>query len=148
LSDAEGSLEAALDALARRSSLSGVPVRFRAQLDAPLSIELKVRNHLYRIAQEAVQNALKHSGARSIEIELFAFDQSVRLTVLDDGSGLDPEGLRGGGVGMRTMRFRASAIAGRLVIGQRDGGGNSVVCEVSQSRTWPAQRTVSGRQGD
>ena len=70
LTDADGSLEAALEALARRSSLSGTPVRFRVQHDAPLSVDLKVRNHLYRIAQEAVQNALKHSGARSIEIVL------------------------------------------------------------------------------
>ena len=135
LTDAEGNLDAALDALARRCSLSGISVRFRAQHEVPLRIGLKVRNHLYRIAQEAVQNALKHSGARTIEIDLCSRDGSVRLAILDDGHGLQAESAKVG-LGMRTMRFRASAIGGRLTVSQRAGGGNSVVCEVPQPRAW------------
>jgi PAS domain S-box-containing protein len=135
LTDADGSLEMALEALARRSSMSGTPVRFRAQHEAPLIVELKVRNHLYRIAQEAVQNALKHSGAHAIQIDLFVRERSVRLAILDDGRGLPVEGPRGAGLGMRTMRFRASAIGGRLAVGRQLGGGNSVVCEAPQPRT-------------
>ncbi len=135
LTDADGNLDAALDALARRCSLSGISVRFRAQHEVPLRIDLKVRNHLYRIAQEAVQNALKHSGARTIEIDLCSRDGSVRLAILDDGHGLQAESAKVG-LGMRTMRFRASAIGGRLMVSQRAGGGNSVVCEVPQARAW------------
>jgi PAS domain S-box-containing protein len=135
LTDADGNLDAALQLLAQRSSLGGTPVRFVARHEAPLNIDLKVRNHLYRIAQEAVQNALKHSGASIIEIELCAREGSVRLAILDDGRGL-PDSPSDGGLGMRTMRFRASAIGGRLQIGRRPGGGNSVVCEVPQSRSW------------
>ena len=71
LTNAEGNLEAALEGLAKRSSLSGLRVRFRGQNDIP-PLDLKARNHLYRIAQEAVQNALKHAAAKSIEIELSA----------------------------------------------------------------------------
>ncbi len=134
LTDADGSLEAALQALARRSSLSGTPVRFRIRHDAPLTVDLKVRNHLYRIAQEAVQNALKHSGARSIEIVLWSRDGSVRLEILDDGRGLPADGLRGTGLGMRTMCFRASAIGGRLLVACRPGGGNLVACEAPQAQ--------------
>lgn len=134
LTDADGNLELALEALARRSSLSGTEVHFRAQHEAPLNIELEVRNHLYRIGQEAVQNALKHSGAKTIEINLGVRDGRVRLEIRDDGRGLPAAGLRGGGLGMRTMRFRASAIGGRLSIGRRDGGGASVVCEAPQAR--------------
>ncbi len=136
LTDAEGSLEAALEALARRSSLSGTEVRFHAQLEAPLMVDLKVRNHLYRIAQEAVQNALKHSGAHSIDIHLYVREPSVLLEIVDDGRGVpsEGEGERGTGLGMRTMRFRASAIGGRLSIARRPGGGNSVKCEVPQTR--------------
>ena len=94
LTDADGNLEAALEALARRSSLSGTAVRFRARHDAPLNLDLKVRNHLYRIAQEAVQNALKHSGATAIDIELSCATDSVRLEILDDGRGLPAEIIR------------------------------------------------------
>jgi len=135
LTDTDGSLEAALEALARRSSMSGTPVEFRAEYDAPLTIDLKARNHLYRIAQEAVQNSLKHSGARSIEIALRIRRGSVRLEILDDGRGLPAEGARGTGLGMRTMRFRSSAIAGKLLIGRRTSGGNVVACEMPQART-------------
>jgi signal transduction histidine kinase len=123
--------------------LSGTPVRFRVRHEAPLDIDLKVRNHLYRIAQEAVQNALKHSNARAIDIDLSIRQDSIRLEVFDDGRGLPPPDARGTGLGMRTMRFRCSAIGGRLSMGRRVGGGNSVVCEAPQARTWPAaERTI------
>jgi PAS domain S-box-containing protein len=137
LTDADGSLETALEALARRSSLSGTQVRFRAPHGTPLGIDLKVRNHLYRIAQEAVQNALKHSGATTVDIDLSVRDAKVRLEILDNGRGLPAQDARGIGLGMRTMRFRCSAIGGRLLISHRDGAGNSVVCEAPQSRAWP-----------
>jgi PAS domain S-box-containing protein len=133
LTDADGNLDAALQALAQRSSLSGTPVRFRARHDARLNIELKVRNHLYRIAQEAVQNALKHAGATAIDIELAYEPDGLRLEILDDGRGLPADHPNGAGLGMRTMRFRASAIGARLLIGRRaDGTGNSVICELTR----------------
>jgi PAS domain S-box-containing protein len=133
LSDADSNLDAALNALAERSSLSGTAVRFRSRQESPLGFELKVRNHLYRIAQEAVQNALKHSRASTIEIELWTRPDRVRLSILDNGQGMPADGTLGSGIGMRTMRFRASAIGGKLLMGQREGGGNSVVCEVLQT---------------
>jgi PAS domain S-box-containing protein len=136
LTDAEGNLDKALEALAQRSSLSGTPVRFHSRLETPIALDLKVRNHLYRIAQEAVQNALKHSGASAIEIELGSREGNVRLAVLDDGRGLPTDTPGGVGLGMRTMRFRSSAIGGRLQIGRRPGGGNSVICDVPQGRGW------------
>jgi PAS domain S-box-containing protein len=130
LTNADGNLDAALEALAQRSSLSGTRVRFRSRHDAPPMIELKIRNHLYRIAQEAVQNALKHSGASSIEIELWSRPGDLVLSVIDDGRGLSAEADVRSGLGMRTMRFRASAIGGRLSITRGVNGGNSVVCDV------------------
>ena len=135
LSDADDSLEAALEALARRSSLSGTAVRFQARLDAPLSIGLDVRSHLFRIAQEAVQNALKHAGGSAIEIQLSATADRVRLSILDNGRGLPADALRGEGLGMRTMRFRARSIGGRLFIGPGEGGGSRVDCDLAQSVT-------------
>jgi PAS domain S-box-containing protein len=129
LTNADGNLDAALEALARRSSLSGTRVRFRGRHDAPPMVELKIRNHLYRIAQEAVQNALKHSGASNIDIELCWRPGGLVLSVVDDGEGLAADVDVRSGLGMRTMRFRASAIGGRLSITRGANGGNSVVCD-------------------
>jgi len=130
LTNADGNLDAALESLAKRSSLSGTRVRFRSRHEAPPMIDLKIRNHLYRIAQEAVQNALKHSGASNIEIELWSRPGDLILSVADDGHGLAAEADVRSGLGMRTMRFRASAIGGRLSITRGANGGNSVVCDV------------------
>ena len=130
LTNADGNLDAALELLAQRSSLSGTRVRFRSRHEVPPAVELKMRNHLYRIAQEAVHNALKHSGAKNIDIELWSRPGDLRLSVIDDGQGLAAELEKGSGLGMRTMRFRANAIGGRLLITRGANGGNSVVCEV------------------
>ena len=110
-------------------------MHFRAHHDAPLDVDLKARNHLYRIAQEAVQNALKHAGASAIDIDLSYQDENVRLAIFDDGRGLPPDHPNGAGLGMRTMRFRASSIGARLKIGRRtDGTGNSVICDFPVKR--------------
>jgi PAS domain S-box-containing protein len=130
LTNADGNLDAALELLAQRSSLSGTKVKFRSRHELPLAVDLKMRNHLYRIAQEAVHNALKHSGAKTIDIELWSRPGDLRLSVIDDGQGPAAEVQKGSGLGMRTMRFRASAIGGRLIITRGVNGGNSVVCEV------------------
>jgi PAS domain S-box-containing protein len=130
LTNADGNLDAALELLAQRSSLSGTRVKFRSRHEVPQVVELKMRNHLYRIAQEAVQNALKHSGAKNIDIELWSRPGDLRLSVIDDGQGLTAGLEKRSGLGMRTMRFRASAIGGRLLITRGANGGNSVVCEV------------------
>jgi signal transduction histidine kinase len=130
LTNADGNLEVALDALAKRSSLSGTRVQFHSHNDVASTVELKVRNHLYRIAQEAVQNALKHSGARGINIELRSRAGSLTLSVIDDGHGMNADSTGGMGLGMRTMRFRASAIGGKLSIKRGANGGNSVICDV------------------
>jgi PAS domain S-box-containing protein len=130
LTNADGNLDAALDLLAQRSSLSGTRVQFHGRYDAPAAIELKMRNHLYRIAQEALHNALKHSGAKNIDIELWSRPGDLRLSVVDDGHGLAADVDTRSGLGMRTMRFRANAIGGRLSITRGANGGNSVVCDV------------------
>jgi PAS domain S-box-containing protein len=132
LTDTEGSLEAALEALAGRSSFGSAVVLFRRRLECPITLGLDARNHLYRIAQEAVQNALKHAGAGIIEIELWVHPTGLRLTISDDGVGLAKGAAVSGGYGMRTMKYRASSIGGKLVIASGRGGGVSVVCSVSQ----------------
>ena len=121
LGNDDDDLDAALEELAARTSLSGINVRFIGHHQGSLVREPKIRHHLYRIAQEAVQNALKHSGAKSIEIELRADEAGIRLSVSDDGHGAANAPAVGLGLGMRTMRFRASAIGGKFV-GPADAG--------------------------
>lgn len=138
LTNADGNLDAALEGLARRSSLSGTRVRFRTRYHAPTIVELKMRNHLFRIAQEAVQNSLKHSGAQSIAIELSSRPGGIVLSVIDDGMGLAADADTRAGLGMRTMRFRASTMGARLSITRGAGGGNSVVCDVPINASFAA----------
>jgi PAS domain S-box-containing protein len=130
LTNADGNLDAALGLLARRSSLSGTRVQFLSRYETPPLVDLKVRNHLYRIAQEALQNSLKHSGASSIDIELRSRSGGLVLSVIDDGLGPAADADSRSGLGMRTMRFRASAIGAALSITRGANGGNSVVCDV------------------
>jgi PAS domain S-box-containing protein len=129
LSDAGGSLEKALQGLARRASMSGTPVRFQIRRTVPLAVSTEASDHIYRIAQEAVQNALKHASASAIDIELWTDNSRIGLSILDDGRGL-PSGNRiHKGLGMRTMHFRASAIGGVLAIEPLANGGTAVRCE-------------------
>lgn len=84
--------------------------------------------HLYRIGQEAVNNALKHSGAKCITVSLERSEEALVLEVRDDGIGL-PEGAgERTGLGLQTMNYRAKMIGARFAIGRADGGGTVVRC--------------------
>jgi signal transduction histidine kinase len=138
LSDADGSLQGALEALAARSTVGSTVVHFRSRLESPITLDLEARNHLYRIAQEAVQNALKHAGARMVEIGLWVREQSLSLSIDDDGVGFPRAGSPSSGLGMRTMHFRASSIGGRLAVTSGREGGVLIVCEVVQPQAQAA----------
>jgi signal transduction histidine kinase len=85
-------------------------------------------NNLYRIAQEAINNALKHGHCKSISIGLGAVDDEVILTVKDDGVGF-PEGMEhSAGMGLHIMNYRAKMIGASLDIRRGAGGGTIVIC--------------------
>jgi len=84
--------------------------------------------HLYRIAQEAINNATRHGRARNILVFLKAVDHSLSLRVLDDGVGVS-EALSEG-VGLRIMRYRARSIGGDVTVERRNGPGTTVSCTV------------------
>jgi signal transduction histidine kinase len=85
-----------------------------------------------RIAQEALQNALRHAHARRVDIRLDAIDGHLRVAVADDGVGFDPDepGLRSRRLGLTSMEERARALGGTLSIDSRPGVGTTVVLEV------------------
>lgn len=111
-------------------SLKGMTCVFRtgpdAQVDDPL-----VAINLYRIAQEAINNAVRHSQARELRIDLVRDDDNYRLSVSDDGIGFDPERIPDG-LGMHSLRARANLLGGRLDITKNVQGGTtiSIACAV------------------
>ncbi len=96
--------------------------------------DTSVATHLYRIAQEAVNNALKHSKAGRIVIRLSGDDHGICLSVADDGVGLPEKLDETRGIGLRTMRYRAAMIGGSLEMRANPGGGTLVECSL-QRRT-------------
>jgi PAS domain S-box-containing protein len=79
--------------------------------------------HLYRIAQEAITNAVKHGKATQIDVSCRMAQGILELTVADDGSGIPTDAMEGDGLGLHIMSYRARAIGGDLsVVAQADGG--------------------------
>ena len=100
---------------------------------APVLIEdSTTATHLYRIAQEAVTNAIKHGKPSLIQIRLGRTSGQIILTVKDNGVGLPARPRKQRGLGLRIMGYRAGAIGGSLTIEKEAGGGTSVVCSVHQ----------------
>jgi signal transduction histidine kinase len=94
---------------------SAVPVRVVAEQLPPLPPE--VETAAYRIAQEALTNVARHSGARSAEVGVRARHGCLEVAVVDDGTGFAPAaGCRAGAVGLVSMRTRAEAVGGRLTV--------------------------------
>jgi two-component system, LuxR family, sensor kinase FixL len=90
-----------------------------------------VANHLYRIAQEAIANSLKHAHATTIRITLDTDGRFCRLTVEDDGHGIGAtQNGSGDGTGLRIMRYRANLIGADFGVEPRTGGGTRVCCRL------------------
>jgi signal transduction histidine kinase len=91
-----------------------------------------VEQALYRIAQEALNNALKHAHARHITISLRQQKSRVILAVTDDGTGFDPAVARDRGrLGLRGIEERVAQLDGHLIIQSTPGAGTQVQIEVS-----------------
>lgn len=86
--------------------------------------------HLFRIAQESVNNAIKHGKPSRIEIALKDNGDRILLAVKDDGRGLPDKPNKKTGMGLRIMQYRAGIIGGSLVIQKPVGGGAEIVCSV------------------
>jgi PAS domain S-box-containing protein len=88
---------------------------------------------VYRIAQEALANALRHAQARTVEVALGGEDGWLRLEVRDDGRGFDASSRRGGALGLVSMEERAQALGGRFAIDSSPGCGTCVRVELPLS---------------
>ncbi len=127
-----------IDAEGLRSSLtelaSRVSEQYRVQCDfeAHGRIDLAdnfVATHLFRMAQEAINNAIKHGKSDRIKVSLVGTDGTIELNVLDNGVGFRDVRLHGtSGVGLRIMRYRADLIRADLRICPGEDGGTLVSC--------------------
>lgn len=97
-------------------------------------LDEEVATHLYRVAQEAVENATRHAGAERLDLRLEVGDQRLTLAVEDDGAGFDPSAPRRDGLGIHTMQYRADLIGGELLIDPRPSGGTIVRCTLPRTR--------------
>ena len=99
----------------------------------------EVEAHLYRIAQEAVSNALTHGRAERIDISLNGAGGRGLLSVRDDGAGLPQEVTDQDGIGLQTMAYRSRLIGATLELRRRARGGTIVTC------TFPLTDPVESR---
>jgi PAS domain S-box-containing protein len=126
----EGLLEALSGLAAHVRSTSKVSCRLEADRRV-LVQEPSVANHLYRIAQEAVHNAVRHGRPRNITITLTQGDSGLELAIADNGSGMLESPKKGAGMGLDIMRHRAELIHGTLTIASQSGKGSEVICRIS-----------------
>jgi signal transduction histidine kinase len=123
---ASAGLPAALEELATRVPAN---VNFHWPRSERIDFEPMLALHLYRIAEEAVANAVKHARAKSITIGLAILAGRPVLEIADDGKGIG-EKPKADGMGLRNMQYRASVIGGDLTVEARKGGGTCVRCSL------------------
>jgi PAS domain S-box-containing protein len=131
-SGAKGLVSALQHLASEVEELFDISCHFRVEEDV-LIRDSDLATHLYRIAQEAVTNAIKHGQSRKIVIGLFRRTDNVLLSIQDDGLGF-PERLQNKeGMGIRTMNYRANMIGASLDIQKNPGGGTVVICTLPVS---------------
>lgn len=130
--DAQG-LPAALDELvAMTNRLRQVTATFEVEGDVEVD-DPQTAMHLYRIAQQALNNAIQHANPSRIAIKLSCLDGRAHLTITDDGRGFTHVPAPARGMGLRTMQYRARLIHGELEVDTSPGSGTTVSCSFSPS---------------
>ena len=131
--DAEG-LRTALEQLADATNATG-SVRCRFETRGAIAVlDNTAATHMFRIVQEALNNAVRHGQADEIQISITQNERQISIAIDDNGVGFNPDEPRHGrpseGMGLRTMEYRAGMIGGVLNIERRAQGGMRVKCTV------------------
>ncbi len=128
-----GGLAHALKLLAAEISQTGqCVVRYHEGLMVALNLDDVASGHLYRIAQEAISNAIRHGQAGEIDVELRSAPGRVRLRIDDNGKGM-PKPAPAHGLGMRSMNYRAKALNGTFLVSHAPAGGVRVEVDCPQA---------------
>ena len=121
------------EALRRLAATTSAAARVECEFDEPTddnACDADTAAQLYRIGQEAVTNALKHSRATKIRISLVTSPDRTELRVTDNGQGFPPSNSHAHGLGMHAMKYRADVIGAELHIQSEAGKGASITCTV------------------
>jgi signal transduction histidine kinase len=118
------------------SERSGIPTAVKCGEQTP-RLPLPAESALFRITQEALTNVMRHARASQVTVELDTTDEAVRLSIIDNGVGFDPEATfspqtKRSSWGMLSMRERAEMVGGRLQVSSTPGGGTRIVVEVKR----------------
>ena len=99
----------------------------------PVSVfDNNAANHLYRIAQESINNATRHGKAGVVSLRLGSENGGVQLTIEDNGCGIPQPVPQSTGMGLSIMQYRARTIGGQLEVAPRAEGGTIVACSFQQ----------------
>jgi PAS domain S-box-containing protein len=134
-----GGLIAGLQSMAVRGmERYGVRAHFNTSLQEPLTLDDGAATHLYRIAQEAFTNAIRHGRVTQVTIDLATAEGLLTLSVRDNGRGFDERNASSNGLGMKLMRYRAQMLGGDVTVTNSNTGGVVVRC------TCPHRAPVAG----
>ena len=137
-----GALQHRLDAVEKRAGVQADMV-VEGTLDLPSDLEAE----LYRVAQEALNNALKHAAASSVTIRLCAADGRITLQISDDGIGFDVAAENAShasaGMGLVSIRERVQALGGDLMVTSDLGRGTSIMVRLVIA---PSEKPMEWRQ--
>jgi PAS domain S-box-containing protein len=115
---------------AELSSQQRVEVHF-GHANVPPKVPAETSLCLFRVVQEALRNAVRHSGVRQFDVQLRGTSDALRLTVRDNGSGFDPDTAIGHrGLGLTSMKERLKLVGGELLVLSRPGRGTTIVAHV------------------
>jgi signal transduction histidine kinase len=129
--DAEGLMVALNRLVTSTEERFGVECRFTCNGPVPVE-DNSTATHLYRIAQEALHNAVKHAHADHVVVSLGRDKNQLVLEVSDDGTGLNGQSRSDSGMGLHIMHYRARMIAATLDVSSSEESGTAVTCTVKQ----------------
>jgi PAS domain S-box-containing protein len=132
-------LQRQLSALSARND-----IRVDVDLGAEPAATLEVKQAAYGLIREAMQNVVRHAGARALSLQMRQEENRLEIEVRDDGVGFDPATVGPDTLGMRSMRERAAIVGGRVEIVSRPHGGTVVRAELPMPGNDPSERQAAG----
>jgi signal transduction histidine kinase len=110
----------------------GSPASLRLEVSKGFTVKDSQKAfHLFRMAQEALSNALKHSKAREIKVGLYMDRENITVEVADDGQGFSQKAQAEGGMGLQILKYRAGVIGAELRV-RSSGAGTTITCRVAR----------------